>query len=95
MVSLNIEDYSQSGCKIQKRIAVFAAFQHDGITLAYPVAGIQQGQITADHDRGIKTRFHENVGHHGSCGGLAMGTGNTDRILICLHNDTPGLGTLK
>ena len=95
MVRLHIQHHSQSGVEVQEGIAVFTAFQHNRVPMANPVSGVEQGQISADHDRGIRTGFHQDVGHHGGGSGFPVGAGNADRVFVGPHDLPPGLGPLK
>ena len=95
MIRFNIQDNSQRGIEIKERITVFTALQNDGIPIPHPVSGMEQGQITTDHHGGVQIGFHHNMGHHGGGSGLAVGAGNTDSIVIGLHDLSPGLRTFK
>ena len=95
VIRLHVQHNGQGGEEIQERIAVFAALQHNGVALAHPMARMEQGQVAADHHRGILSGLHENMGHHRGCGGLAVGAGNADGVFIGLHDLAPGLGPLK
>ena len=95
MIRLHIQHHRQSGEEIQEGIAVFAAFQHDGIPVAHPMACMEQRQVATDHHRGVLASLHKNMGHHGGGGSLSMGTGNTNGIFIGLHDFAPGLSPLK
>ena len=95
VVCFNVQNHRQSGKEIQERIAVFTAFQQNRIAIAHSVTSMQQGQIAPDHHCRVHLGSHENMGNHRGCGGLAMGAGNADGILVRLHNDTPRLGSLK
>ena len=95
MICFHIQNHCQRGVEVQEGIAVFAAFQHDGIAVTHTVACVQQGQITADHNGGVGLGSHQDVSHHGSGGGLAVSAGNADRVLIGLHDLAPGLSPLK
>ena len=95
MVFFDIQNHSQRGEEIQERVAILAAFQHDGITVTHTVTCVKQGEITTDHNSGIRLSCHQDVGHHRSGTGLAVGTGNTNCVLIGLHNLAPGLGPFK
>ena len=95
VVRLHVQHNGDGRVEIQKGVAVFAAFQHNGVAIAHPVSGVEQGQIAADHHRGIGPRLHENVGHHRGGRGLSVGAGNADGIFIGFHNFAPGLGPLE
>ena len=95
MICFHIEDHRQCGEEIQERVAIFAAFQHNGITLTYPVTCVQKGQVTADHDGRVYICRHQNMGQHGGGSGFAMGTGNAHCILISLHDHAPSLSSFK
>ena len=95
MVRLHIQHHRQSGEEIQEGVAVFAAFQYDGIPVAHPMACMEQRQVATNHHRGVLARFHKDMGHHGGGSGLSMGTGNTNGIFIGLHDLAPGLCPLE
>ena len=95
MVCFHIQDYRQSGEEIQEGITVFAALKQNGIPMAYSMSCMKQGQVSADHHRRIQVSLHQNMGHHRGGGGLSMGTGDADSILIGLHDFAPGLCTFK
>ena len=79
----------------EEGVAVLAALQDDGVPLAHPVAGPQQGQGAADHDGGVQPGGHDDVGAHGGGGGLAVGAGDAQGVLVAPHDGAPGLGPLK
>ena len=95
MIRLHVQHDRQRGEEIQEGITVFAAFQHDGVPVADPVSRVQQGQVAADHDRGIHIRFHEDMGHHGRGGGLSVCAGDADGVMVGLHDLAPCLRPLK
>ena len=95
VICLDVQDHRQRGAEIQEGVAVFTALHDDGITVAHPVTGVEQGQITADHDGGVPLGGHEDVGHHRGGSGLAMGAGDADGVLIRLHDHAPCLCPLK
>ena len=95
MVCFHVQNYGQRGVEIQERIKILTTLQNNGITIAHTVTCAQQGQIATDHNRRIFLCRHEDMGHHGSTGGLTMGAGNAHSILISLHDHTPSLCTLK
>ena len=94
MVGLYIQNHCHGGVKAEKAVAVFTGFQNNGVAVAHPVAGVEQGQRTADHHGGVQLRRHENVGAHGSGGGFAMGAGNAQSIGVFPHQGAPGLRPL-
>ena len=94
MVGLYIQNYCHGGVKAEEAVAVFTGFQNNGVTVAHPVAGVEQGQCPADHHGGVQLRRHENVGAHGSGGGFAVGAGNAQGIGVFLHQGAPGLRPL-
>ena len=95
MVLLNVQHHSQGGEEIQEGVAVLAALHDNGVALAHTVASAQQGQVAADHNGGIGLGLHHDVGDHGGGSGLAVGAGDADGILVCLHDLTPCLGALE
>ena len=94
MVGLYVQNHRHSGIKAEKAVAVFAGFQNNGVAVAHPVAGVEQGQCPADHHGGVLLRRHKNVGAHGSGGGFAVGAGNTQGVGVFPHQGTPGLRPL-
>ena len=95
VIFFDIQNDSQGGEEIQEGIAILTAFQHDGITVADPVTGMEQREITADHDSGVHLCFHQNMGHHRGGRRFAVGTGNAHCVLISLHDHAPSLGPFK
>ena len=95
MVFLDVQHHSQGGEEIQEGVAVLAALHDNGVALAHAVACLQQGQVAADHNGGIGLGLHHNMGDHGGGSGLAVGAGDADGILVCLHDLAPGLSALK
>ncbi|CAN3977049.1 Competence protein ComM, partial [Dysosmobacter welbionis] len=94
VVLLHVQNHCHGGEEAEEAVAVLTGLQDDGVPLAHPVAGVEQGQGAADHHRGIRLRRHEDVGAHGGGGGFAVGTGHAQRVGIPLHDGTPGLGPL-
>ena len=95
VIRFHIQHDCQGGEEIQEGITVFAALQHDGVPVADPVSRVEQGQIAADHDRGIHIRFHKDVGQHGRGGGLSVCAGDADGVMVGLHDLAPCLRPLK
>ena len=95
VIGFHIQDHRYGGEEIQEGIAVLTALQDDGITATHPMTRTEQGQVAADHDRGIQFSLHEDMGHHRSSRGLSVGTGDADRVLVGLHDLAPGLSPLK
>ena len=94
MVLAHVEDHRHRGEEVQKRVAVFAGLQNDGVPLPYPVARVEHGQGAADHHGGVRLGRHEDMGGHGGGGGFAVGAGEAHGIFIVLHDGAPGLGPL-
>ena len=63
--------------------------------MPHPMPCMKQRQVSADHNRRVQIRFHQNMSHHGRCSGLSMSARDADRILVGLHDFAPGLGSLK
>ena len=94
MVLAHVEDHRHRGEEVQKRVAVFAGLQNDGVPLPYPVARVEHGQGAADHHGGVRLGRHEDMGGHRGGGGFAVGAGEAHGIFIVLHDGAPGLGPL-
>ena len=94
VIRRHVQNHRHGGEEIQEGIAVFAAFQNNGVAFAHPVALAQQGQGSADHDRGILLRRHKNMGGHGGGGGLSVGAGDAQGVAVRLHDGAPALGPL-
>ena len=94
VVGFHVQNHRHRGEEAQKAVAVFAGLQDDGVAMAHPVAGVEQGQGAADHDGGVGFGGHEDVGAHGSCGGLTVGAGDAQSVGVALHDGAPGLGPL-
>ena len=96
MVGLNIGDDRHGGEEFQERVIVFAGLHDDCVALAHAVAGgLQQGQGAADHDGGILLRGHHDMGAHGGGGGLAVGAGDAQGVIVVPHYGAPGLRPLE
>ena len=95
MVGIHVEDDGHSGEEGQERVAVFTGLQNNGVPVAHPVAGPQGGQHPADHNGWVPLGGQEDVGAHRGGGGLAVGPGHAQGILIVAHEGTPGLGPLE
>ena len=95
MVGLNVQNDRHGGVKGEEGVAVFAALQDDGVPAAHPMARAQQGQGAADHDGGVQPGGHDDVGAHGSGGGLAVGARDAQRVFVAAHDGAPGLGAFK
>ena len=94
VVRLHVQDHRHGGEEAEEAVAVLAGLQDDGVPLAHPVAGAEQGQGAADHHRGVRLRRHEDVGAHGGGGGLAVGAGHAQGVGVVAHDGAPGLGPL-
>ena len=94
MVGLHVQNHRHRGIKRQEGIAVFTRFQDDGIALSHPIAGVEHGQCTSDHNRGVRLRRHEDVGAHGGGGGLSVGTGDAKGVGIAAHDGSQCLRPL-
>ena len=95
MVGVHVENDCDGREKVQKRIAVFAAFENDRVALADAMPRAEQRQEAADHDRGVAVCLHENMRQHGGRRGLAVRAGNADGVFVGLHDIAPGLRPLK
>ena len=95
VIGLDVEDHRHGGEEGEEGVAVLAALQDDGVPVAHPVAGAQQGQGAADHHRGVHPGGHDDVGAHGGGGGLAVGARDAQGVLVAPHDGSPGLGPLK
>ena len=62
--------------------------------MAHPVARVEHGERPADHDRRVRLGGHEDMGGHRGGGGFSVGAGDTQSVLIPLHDGAPGLGPL-
>ena len=78
----------------QEGIAVFASLGNEGAVAADAERAADRGQVGTDHNGGIHCRLHGDHGHHRRGSGLAVGTGQTDDIIIFDHHLTPCLCTL-
>ena len=95
VVRLNVQNHRHRGTEGEEGVAVLAGLQNDGVTLAHPVSSLQQGQRAANHHRGVQLGGHEDVGADGGGGGLAVGAGDAQGVLIPCHDGAPGLGPLE
>ena len=76
-------------------IGSFMISKNGGVTFTDPVTRVEQGKDAADHDGGIHTGLHQNMGQHGGGGGFAVGAADADGVFVVPHDDTPGLGPLE
>ena len=95
MVGLHVQNHRHGGVKGQEGIVILTGLHDDGVAVAHPVPGVQQGQGAADHDGGVLIRGHHDVGAHGGGGGFAVGAGNAQGIAVVLGDGAPGLGPFK
>ena len=95
MVGLHIQDHRHGGVEGQEGIVILTGLHNDGVAVAHPMPGVQQGQGAADHDGGVLIRGHHDVGAHGGGGGFAVGAGNAQGVAVVLGDGAPGLGPLK
>jgi hypothetical protein len=95
MIGLDIQYDRDGGEEGEKRIAVFAGLQHNGVPLAHTVSGAQQGQGAADHDGGVQPGGHDDMGAHGGGGGFTVGARDAKGVAIAPHQGAPGLCALE
>ena len=95
VVLFNIQNHCHRGAEGEKRVAVLAGLGDNGVAVTDPVARPQDGQHAADHNGGVPTGGEKDVGAHRGGGGLAVGAGDAQGILVVGHDGPPGLGALK
>ena len=92
MVRLDVQDHRHGGEEVEEAVPVLAGFQDHGVPVAHAVSGVEHGQRPADHDRGIASGGHEDVGAHGGRRGLAVGPRYAQGVGIAAHDGPPALG---
>ena len=95
MVRFDIQDHRDGRMEGQKGVVVLAGFHHDHVSVSDAMPGVQQRQRTADHDRGVLVRRHQDVGAHRGGGGFPMGSGDADRIAVIARDGAPGFGAFE
>ena len=95
MVGFNVQDDGDGGIEGQEGVAILAGLQNNGLALAHPVAGAQNGQGAANHHGGVDAGGHGNVGTHGGRGRFAVGAGDAQGVFIPPHDRSPSLGPLE
>ena len=95
VVGVHVKDDGDGGEEGEKGVAVLAGLQNNGVPLAHPVAGSQDGEHTADHHSGVPLGGQEDMGAHGGGGGFSVGARHAQGVLIVAHNGAPGLSPLK
>ena len=95
MVRLHVQDDGHRGEEVQEGVAVLAGLQDDGVSRGPPGSPqCSRGRVPPIMTVGSSRGRHEDVGAHGGGGGLAVGAGDAQGVLIVLHDGAPGLGPL-
>ena len=81
MIGLNVQNDRDGGEEGQEGVAVFAALQDDGVSLAHPVAGVpSSGRVPPIMTVGSIWAAMIDMGAHGGGGGLAVGAGDAQGV---------------
>ena len=83
------------GWKARKLSWYSQLLEYYRVAAADAVSGVQQREGAAYHDGRVALGGHEYVRTHAGGGGLAVGTGYAQRVLIVAHDGAPGLGALE
>ena len=82
VVIVDVQDDAHRAGQLQKRLVVLAGLNDDALAVAGLAVAADEGQLAADDCRGITTCQLQCGGDHGSRGGLAVGAGNADAVLV-------------
>ena len=95
MVCVYIQDDGNRRMETQEGVGVLTGFRNKAVMCTDAQGTADRRQVAAYHNSGIHAALHTDQGQHGRGCGLAMGTGDTDRIAIGNHDGAPGLGTFQ
>ena len=94
MILLDVQDDRNGRREAQEGIGVLAALRDEAALAADAERAADGGQVAADHDRRVHLRLDGHHGHHRGRGGLAVGAGEADDIVVVAHDVAPGLCAL-
>ena len=94
MILLDVQDDRNGRREAQEGIGVLAALRNEAALAADAERAADGGQVAADHDRRVHLRLDGHHGHHRGRGGLAVGAGEADDIVVVAHDVAPGLCAL-
>lgn len=81
------------GKKLKKLFVILAGFGDEGIVAAHTDVSVDGFQDTADGDRGIFLSRQQDMGSHGGCGSLSVGSGYGDGGLVVGHELAQEIGS--
>ncbi len=84
MVGLDVEDDGDGRVEGQEGVIVLAGFHDYRVAAADAVPRIQKRQRAADHNGRVLVRSHHDVRTHRGRGGLAVGAGDAQGVVIAL-----------
>ena len=82
MVVVDVQHDGQIRSQLQEGLGELAGLDDDVVALAGLAVAVDQGQLAADDRRRITAGQLQRGGDHGSGGGLAVGAGNADALLV-------------
>ena len=93
MIFFDVQDNAVFRMEIQETVGVFAGFCQKYIGTAHADISSDGFQHTTHRDGRISFGFQQNVGNHGCCGCLSVGTADGDGSGIVVHELSQELGT--
>ena len=85
MVRLHVQDDRHRREKAQEAVGVLAGFHHKVLRPAHADIAADGIQHSAERNRRVTLRGHENLRDHGCGRGLSVSTGNGDGVAVMLH----------
>ena len=82
MVVVDVQHHRQVRGELEEGLGELAGLNDDVIALAGLAVAVDQGQLAADDGRGIAAGQLQCGGDHRSSGGLAVGAGHADALLV-------------
>lgn len=82
MVVVDVQHDREVGGQLQEGLRELTGLDDDVVALARLAVAVDEGQLAADDRRGVASCQLQRSGDHGSRGGLAVGTGNADALLV-------------
>ena len=82
MVVVDVQHNGQVGGQLQEGLGKLAGLDYDIVALAGLAVAVDEGQLAADDGRRVAACQLQRSGDHGSGGGLAVGAGDADALLV-------------